>query len=235
LHLPPTPVSRSRRLTPSAVRDLLLAGLAFSSGAVDAISYLALGKIFTAFMTGNVVFLGLRLGNVGGQDVLRVAVSLAAFAAGVFLAIKLVKPSLGAGVWPRRVSLALGVTALAQVAFLAAWVATSGRPSTGVGHMLTGLSALAMGVQSGAVLSLGLPGVFTTAATATLVGLMGDLAGWPLSANARGRLAGVLVGLLAGATAGALLLASARTYAPVLPLTATILVIATAPLALRAA
>jgi uncharacterized membrane protein YoaK (UPF0700 family) len=40
------------------VRDLLLMALTFSSGAIDAISYLALGKVFTAFMTGNIVFLG---------------------------------------------------------------------------------------------------------------------------------------------------------------------------------
>lgn len=228
----PRMASRSWRLTPSTVRDLLLAGLAFSAGAVDTISYLALGKIFTAFMTGNVVFLGLRLGGAGGQNVLRVVVSLAAFAAGVFVAIKLVRPSLGAGLWPRRVSITLGAAALAQVAFLAAWVAASGRPSTGLGHALTGLSALAMGLQSGAVLSLGLPGVFTTAATATVVDLVSDLAGWPLSDHGRSRLGGVLVGVLCGAAAGALLLASARTYAPLLPLISTILVIATARLSL---
>jgi uncharacterized membrane protein YoaK (UPF0700 family) len=224
---------RASRLTPPTIRDLLLVGLAFSSGAVDAISYLALGKIFTAFMTGNVVFLGLRLGGTGNQNVLRVAISLTAFAVGVLLATKLVKASLGAGLWPRRVSIALGGAVLAQVAFLAGWVATSGRPSTGFGHVLTGLSALAMGLQSGAVLSLGLPGVFTTAATGTVVDLVGDLAGWKLSAHGRGRLAGVLVGLLGGATAGALLLASVRTFAPVLPLVASIVVIATAHLALR--
>jgi len=40
------------------VRDLLLNGLTFSSGAVDAISFLTLGKVFTAFMTGNIAFLG---------------------------------------------------------------------------------------------------------------------------------------------------------------------------------
>ena len=40
------------------VRDLLLNGLTFSSGAVDAISFLTLGKGFTAFMTGNIAFLG---------------------------------------------------------------------------------------------------------------------------------------------------------------------------------
>jgi uncharacterized membrane protein YoaK (UPF0700 family) len=213
----------------------LLAALAFSSGAVDAISYLALGKVFTAFMTGNVVFLGLRLGGTGDQNVVRVAISLTAFAVGVFVATKLVKASHGAGLWPRRVSGALAVAALAQVAFLAGWVATSGRPSSGVADTLTGLSALAMGLQSGAVLSLGLHGVFTTAATGAVVDLVGDLAGWSVAGRGRGRLAGILAGLLAGATAGALLLASVRTLAPVLPLLASIAVIATAHLALRAA
>jgi uncharacterized membrane protein YoaK (UPF0700 family) len=211
----------------------LLTGLAFSSGAVDAISFLALGKVFTAFMTGNIVFLALGATGTGTADAMRVAVSLAAFAAGVCVAAKIVKPSKRPPVWSRGVSIALGVAALAQACFLAWWVATSGRPSSGVGYTLTGLSALAMGLQSVAVLSLGVPGIVTTAATATVVGLMSDLAGWPLSARARGRSGGVLVGLLAGATAGALLLAHARVYAPVLPLTATILVIVTAVLAIK--
>jgi len=47
------------------VRDLLLMALTFSSGAIDAISYLVLGKVFTAFMTGNIVFLGLWTAGAG--------------------------------------------------------------------------------------------------------------------------------------------------------------------------
>jgi uncharacterized membrane protein YoaK (UPF0700 family) len=229
----PTIVTRPRRLTPAKTRDLLLVGLALSSGAVDAISYLALGKVFTAFMTGNIVFLGLRLGHTDVQDVVRVTAALLAFAAGAFLAVKLVTSTMGDAVWPRRVSVALGVGAVAQVVFLALWIAVSGRPSTGVGHVLTAVSALAMGVQTGAVVSLGLRGVFTTAATATVVNLMGDLAGWPLSARERGRFAGVLLGLVAGAAVGTLVLSATRTFAPVLPLLASILVIVTAELALR--
>jgi uncharacterized membrane protein YoaK (UPF0700 family) len=230
----PTIVARSRRLTPAKIRDLLLVGLAFSSGAVDAISYLALGKVFTAFMTGNIVFLGLRLGHTDVQDVVRVTAALLAFAAGAFLAVKLVTSTMGDAVWPRRVSVALGVGAVAQVVFLALWIAVSGRPSTGAGHVLTAVSALAMGLQTGAVVSLGLRGVFTTAATATVVNLMGDLAGWPLSARERGRFAGVLLGLVAGAAVGTLVLSATRTFAPVLPLLASILVIVTAQFALRA-
>ena len=44
-----------------AVRNNLLNALTISSGAVDAISFLALGKVFTAFMTGNVAFLGMGI------------------------------------------------------------------------------------------------------------------------------------------------------------------------------
>jgi uncharacterized membrane protein YoaK (UPF0700 family) len=227
-----TAPASSRRLTPSKVRDLLLVGLAVSSGAIDAISYLALGKVFTAFMTGNIVFLGLRLGHSNVQDLFRVSVALIAFAAGSFVAIKVVTPTMGATLWPQRVSTALAIGALLQAVFLVLWIACAGRPGTGTGHLLTAIAALAMGIQTGAVVSLGLRAVFTTAATATVVNLMGDLAGWPLTDRERGRFAGVLIGIVAGAAAGAALIASARTVAPVLPLVVSLLVIVVAKRAL---
>jgi uncharacterized membrane protein YoaK (UPF0700 family) len=216
------------------VRDLLLMALTVSSGAVDAIAYLALGKVFTAFMTGNFVFLGLVTAGAGGPSIVSVAIALAVFAAGAFLGTRIVKPSKGSGVWPRRVTIALGAAAVAQACFLAVWVVADGLPASGVTNVLIGLSALAMGMQTATVFSLGLPGVFTTAATATLTVLMSDVAAWSHSATERRRLAGMLVSLFAGATAGSLLLVHARTYAPVLPLAVTILVVATAAITLRA-
>jgi uncharacterized membrane protein YoaK (UPF0700 family) len=223
----------ARRLSPAAIRDLLLVGLTFSSGAIDAISFLALGKVFTAFMTGNVVFLGLGVAGAGGPDEIRVLIAIAAFAAGVFVATRIVAASRGSGLWPRRVSVALGLTLILQAVFLALWTATSGRPGTGSGDVLTGLMALAMGLQSGAVMALAVQGVFTTAATATVMFLMRDVAAPPGSAAVeRARLAAVLGALFAGATAGGLLLVHARAYAPVLPLVATALVVATASTAL---
>jgi uncharacterized membrane protein YoaK (UPF0700 family) len=224
---------RARRLSPAAIRDLLLVGLTFSSGAIDAISFLALGKVFTAFMTGNVVFLGLGVAGAGGPDEVRVLIAIAAFAAGVFVATRIVATAKGSGLWPRRVSVALGVVMVLQAVFLALWVATSGRPGTGSGHVLTGLMALAMGTQSGAVMALAVEGVFTTAATATVMFLMRDAAAPGGSGDVeRGRLAAVLAALFAGATAGGLLLAHARAYAPILPLAATAAVVATASVAL---
>src|SRR5579859_6688849 len=67
------------------VRDLLLNGLTFSSGAVDAISFLQLGKVFTAFMTGNIAFLALRVAGAGGPGWSAIIVAMAAFAVGAYL------------------------------------------------------------------------------------------------------------------------------------------------------
>ena len=222
--------ARTARLPATAIRDLRLVGLTFASGAVDAIAFLGLGN-FTAFQTGNVVFLGVGAADAGGPDVLRVAGSLLGFAVGVLAATLLVRPTKGSGPWPRRVTVALSIAMAAQAAFLAGWAATSGHPGAGTGDVLAVLSATAMGLQSGAVLSLAVTGVFTTAATATVMFLMRDLAeGGGSGSSERARFAGVLVALCAGAAAGGLLLVHARTLAPALPLLATALVVATAAL-----
>jgi len=85
------------------VRDLLLNGLTFSSGAVDAISFLELGKVFTAFMTGNVAFLGMRAADAGGPGWSAIIASMAAFAVGVYLGTLIVnsKGDGPSGVWSR--------------------------------------------------------------------------------------------------------------------------------------
>jgi uncharacterized membrane protein YoaK (UPF0700 family) len=50
------------------------------SGAIGAISFLALGKVFTAFTSGNIVFLGLLVAGANGPDSVTALVSMAAFA-----------------------------------------------------------------------------------------------------------------------------------------------------------
>src|ERR1700743_3258877 len=91
-------------------RNRLLLLLTFASGAVDAICFLGLGKVFTAFMTGNFVFLGMRIAGAPGPHVLSVLVSMSAFAGGVFIATRVVSPTRRTSVWPRRVTLVLGLS-----------------------------------------------------------------------------------------------------------------------------
>jgi uncharacterized membrane protein YoaK (UPF0700 family) len=90
-----------------------------------------------------------------------------------------------------------------------------------------------MGMQSAAVRRLHVEGVFTTAATATVIFLVGDITNWSATVAERRRLAGVLISLFIGATAGGLLLVHMYVYAPVLPFAITLLTVATAGIVLR--
>jgi uncharacterized membrane protein YoaK (UPF0700 family) len=219
-------------------RDWLLFGLTVSSGAVDAISFLALGKVFTAFMTGNLVFLGMGIArHAAAPSIIAVLASMAGFGLGIHLATLIVTPPQTATdddkqtarvVWPLRVTYALAVSLLPQLGFVVLWIAIGGNPSGGATLGLLASWALAMGMQSAAVRGLEVGGVFTTAATATFIFLFGSFAGRPLTGEERRRLSGVLISLVIGASAGARLLIDEPTYAPLLPLGITIVVVAIA-------
>src|SRR5689334_19414954 len=80
----------SRMLPPSlsTAKDRLpfaLIALTFATGLVDAVSFLSLGRIFTANMTGNIVILGLAVAAVPGLSFARSFMSLLAFLAGAAL------------------------------------------------------------------------------------------------------------------------------------------------------
>ena len=140
---------------------LLLTGAA---GYVDAISYLALGRVFTANMTGNTVLFGLALVQADGGAIIRTALALGAFVAGTAIGAWLVHWNERPAHWPRGVTIALGV----ECALLAALAAD--RSSMLVGRVT--LAALAMGVQSAAARRLDVFGIATTFVTGTLTNLV---------------------------------------------------------------
>lgn len=227
-----TTASSPARISDLGLRDLLLHALTVSSGAVDAISFLSLGKVFSAFMTGNIAFLGLRVARAPGPGIVSLLISMSAFAVGVYISTR-ITPDESCGFWSQRVTVALGVSLIAHAVFLIVWFATNGGPSTDVAHVLLGSWGLAMGMQSAAVRRLHVDGVFTTAATATVIFLVGDLVNWRTTVAERRRLTGVLVSLFLGATAGGLLLVHEPLYAPVLPFVITVVAVATAAIVLR--
>src|SRR5258708_36037235 len=59
-----------------------LFGLTFVTGLIDGVSFLGLGHVFTANMTGNVVFVGFALGGAADLSILRSLAALGAFASG---------------------------------------------------------------------------------------------------------------------------------------------------------
>lgn len=178
--------------------------LTFTTGLVDAVSFLGLGRVFTANMTGNVVLLGFGIAGSGGLPVLAPIVSLTAFLAG----------STAGGVLVRRLerrhptlvarALAIEVCVTAAAAVLAA--ATSIHPGDVAAYAVIVLLAIAMGVRNAAVRHLDVPDLTTTVLTRTLTALASDspLAGGSGKGSLR-RLSAVFA-MLAGALIGALLL-----------------------------
>jgi uncharacterized membrane protein YoaK (UPF0700 family) len=206
------------------VRDVSLVALTVASGAVDAISYFGLGHIFSAFMSGNMVFLGFGIADIKGHC-LPIVLALSTFAVGSYLGVRIAtRRTQESGLWPPRMSLLLAVVAMAEAGFLAVWSATAGHPPTEITRVLIVFFSLGMGLQTAAVRSLDVQGVFTTAGTFTLVAVTGVLAGARSWAEMP-RLVGVLAGLVGGASVEGLLVLHARSYAPALPLVITILVI----------
>src|ERR1700751_4257539 len=67
------------------ILPLLLYLFTAVTGLVDAVSYIALGHVFTANMTGNVVFLGFALAGVPGVSALGSLTALAAFLVGALI------------------------------------------------------------------------------------------------------------------------------------------------------
>ncbi len=122
----------------------------------------------------------------------------------------------------QRTTLVLGISLVAHLLFLVTWLVAGGRPGESATLTLLLVWSVAMGMQSAAVRWLEIGGVFTTAATATFIFLVGNLAEHLLASEEHRRLLGVLASLIIGATAGGLLLHHARIYAPVLPFVITI-------------
>jgi uncharacterized membrane protein YoaK (UPF0700 family) len=204
-HIDETSLKRGAGSVRHPLARALLA-LTFTTGLVDAVSYLALGRVFTANMTGNVVLLGFGIAGSGGLPVVAPLVSLGAFligaGAGGVLVRRMEKRH------PALVARALAIeTCLLAIAAVAA-ATTTVRPGNASAYALIVLMASAMGVRNAIVRSIAVPDLTTTVLTMTLTGFAAEsrLAGGTGQGSVR-RLTAVL-SMLAGAVAGALLLKS---------------------------
>jgi uncharacterized membrane protein YoaK (UPF0700 family) len=172
---------------------VVLTVLTVVSGFIDGISYLGLGHVFTANMTGNVIILGFAAGGAPGFSLTASLVSLAAFLAGAVGAGRL---ELAMRPRPRHqwVRTALIVKAL----LLAVATVIAFAVPAGASFVLIAVMALAMGLRK-----LAVPDMTTTVLTLTLTGLASDssLAGGT-NPRARRRITAVLAMLL-GALLGA--------------------------------
>jgi uncharacterized membrane protein YoaK (UPF0700 family) len=174
--------------------------LTFMTGLIDAASVLGLGRVFTANMTGNVVFLGFALGGAHDVSIAASIVALAGFLVGAGCGGRLVRR---AGRPAIASALALELVLLIAAAGVAAF---SGDHTAGARAVVLVLLAMPMGLQNAAVRRLAVPDLTTTVVTLTLTGIAADssLAGGTNPRLAR-RVSAVLL-MLAGAVVGAFLL-----------------------------
>jgi len=178
--------------------------LTLTTGLVDAVSYLGLGRVFTANMTGNIVLLGFGIAGSGGLPVVAPLVSLGSFLVGAVGGGLLAK-RIG-NRHPQHIARALGfeATLIGAAAVLA--VIVDVRPSELSGDAVIAMLALAMGVRNATVRTLGVPDLTTTVLTMTLTGLAADSPAAGGSGKGSARRIAAVAAMLAGAVAGALLL-----------------------------
>src|SRR5580704_18830374 len=191
---------------------LMLIGLTVVTGLVDAFSYLVLGHVFVANMTGHVVFLGFALAGAPGFSVTASLAAVAAFALGA-----LVGGNLGSRHSDHRGRLHSSAAAI-QGLFLAASVILaivgSSPLAAGYRYGLIAVLGISMGIQNAAARKIAIPDLTTTVLTLTITGIAADSALAGGSGSKAGRRLRAVATVRGGAPIGAALMRHTQGYCP---------------------
>src|SRR6266404_3084174 len=188
-----------RSTSPDGPLPALLLVLTGVTGLVDAVSYLTLGHVFVANMTGNVVFLGFAVADAADFSIPASVLAIAAFLAGA-----LVGGRTASSAGHHRARL-LTITTYLQIALVGAALVVS-MVGAFVQYSLIALLALAMGLQNATARRLAVPDLTTTVLTLTLTGIAADS---PLAGGANpnpGRRLVATATMFLGAAIGAVLI-----------------------------
>jgi uncharacterized membrane protein YoaK (UPF0700 family) len=214
---------------------LVLVVLTIATGLVDAISVLGLGRVFTANMTGNVVFLGFAVAGAPGLSVPLYLTSIAGFLVGAVIGGRF---GIEMSNLPRRRWLLTIALIESGLFFLAALFAIDYDIATLTPthqlYVMIILTAIAMGLRNATVRRLAVPELTTTVLTLTVTAIAAEssIAGGNNPRLGR-RLASVL-SIFAGGALGALLVYQVG-LAPPLILTGASILIATIAYAMHPA
>ena len=155
------------------MQPVRMVALTIGAAATDALSYLGLGHVFPANMTGNTVLLGLGVATGDYAGAYRSSTALGAY---VIAALCFgVLTATGSSAWRLRLGVAVEFCFLLSAAIW--WLTLNGPPRAGAVYGLIVLAGASMGLQSSVARKLNLPGVTTTYITGT----------WTALANALGR------------------------------------------------
>lgn len=192
----------------------VLLSMTLVTGLVDSFSYLTLGHVFVANVTGNIVFLGFALAGAPGFSIGASLTAVVAFAAGA-----LIGGRLGARHSDHRGRLHSSAAGI-QAVFLAVAVilaAVSGSPvTTAFRYPLIAVLAVSMGIQNAAARKLAVPDLTTTVLTLTITGIAADSALAGGTGSRAGRRLTAVAAMLVGALIGAALVLHTSIYYPLL-------------------
>jgi uncharacterized membrane protein YoaK (UPF0700 family) len=195
----------ARSIRHPLTRALLL--MTFSTGVIDAASYLGLGRVFTANMTGNIVLLGFGIAGASGLPVLAPSISLGAFLLGAGTGGRLAARPRHDSAPNLSRALVLETALIAAAAVVAA--STTVHPGGAWADVIIALLAFALGFRNATVRKVAVPDLSTTVLTMTLTGLAADsrIFGGPGTGTMRRGTA--VISMLVGAVCGALLVRAA--------------------------
>jgi uncharacterized membrane protein YoaK (UPF0700 family) len=181
--------------------------LTLATGLVDAVTFLGLGGVFVALMTGNLVFVGFALGGAPNMEVTKSLTAIASFSAGAVLGGRMGIHFAGAGL--RRWVLAVALTESALL--IAAGVVGLGFniETRDVGlqpFAVIVLAAMAMGLRNATVSKMNVKDLKTTVMTLTLTSVGADSSLASGSNPNLGWRAASIIMMVIGAAFGALLL-----------------------------
>jgi uncharacterized membrane protein YoaK (UPF0700 family) len=193
------------------------------TGLVDAVSYLRLGHVFVANMTGNVVFLGFTADPHSGLSAMASLIAIAAFVLGALAGGR--AAHVLAATRPARWLAAMFTGETIILGLVALLTGIGVLPFAGHGSFaIIAVLAVALGLQNSTVRHFAVPDLTTTVLTLTITGLAADnkLVGGPGAKPHRrlGSVAAMLLGAAAGA--GILLWSSTAVIALAAILVATV-------------
>jgi uncharacterized membrane protein YoaK (UPF0700 family) len=182
----------------------VLLGMTTVTGLVDAVSFLSLGRVFTANMTGNVVLLAFATARVPGLSITLSLAALVSFLSGAVLGGRIMARAgvdshfrIAAQAFLVEV-VVLTVASVCAIGYKGGVVEPSVQPLA-----LIALTALAMGGRNAVVRKLAVPDLTTTVLTLTLTSIAADSS---LANGDNVRLArriGAVVAMFSGAWLGA--------------------------------
>src|SRR5438876_465546 len=152
-----------------------LLGMTVVTGLVDAVSFLSLGHVFTANMTGNIVFLAFATARVSGLSIARSLTALLAFLVGAILGGRVMaRASADSQIRFAAQAFLLEIAFLLAASFCGMGYRVDLLEDSFRPFALIALTALAMGTRNAAVRKLAIPDLTTTVLTLTITGIGAD-------------------------------------------------------------